>query len=353
LVKVVKTSSPSRPGGSGSPETGFDDLREEVIVGDVKAIARLAFAGDPGADDLGETVDVERDEVERSLERGPNPVGPWLGAEHPDPQAELAGLPALLGERLGEMEREGRRRRDHIRPEVLQQQMMPRGISRRDRHDGHPDALGAVVEAEAAGEEPVAEGDVQQVATARAGGRQRARHDFAPDVEVPGAIRGDGRLALGAGGRVDAGDLSTGHRQEAEGILLAKIRLANEWQTGQIRERADRGGAQPLAVKRDVLGGPAERCLKALELQALADRTRHGLGLGIPDQSGPTGAAGPPCAGAARGTAGPRFGGSEARWLRAGSGGRDGRGRRGLGHSRSRRAGVPAPPHSRPRRAAG
>jgi hypothetical protein len=82
-----------------------------------------------------------------------------------------------------------------------------------------------------------------------------------------------------------------GTARRPKGVLLAKIRLANEWQTGQIRERADRGGAQPLAVKRDVLRGPAERCLKALELQALADRPWHGFGLGIPDQFDLTGVA--------------------------------------------------------------
>src|SRR6266478_3772040 len=33
---------------------GIDDLRKEVIVGDMKTLARLAFAGDTGPDDLGE-----------------------------------------------------------------------------------------------------------------------------------------------------------------------------------------------------------------------------------------------------------------------------------------------------------
>src|SRR5438132_898042 len=44
-----------------------------MIVGDMKPVARLALAGDAGTDDLGETVDVESDEVERPLERGPIP----------------------------------------------------------------------------------------------------------------------------------------------------------------------------------------------------------------------------------------------------------------------------------------
>ena len=55
LVSVVSTSSPSRPGGSGAPVAGIDDLGQEVVVADVQAGAGLAFAGHPGADDLAES----------------------------------------------------------------------------------------------------------------------------------------------------------------------------------------------------------------------------------------------------------------------------------------------------------
>jgi hypothetical protein len=53
---------------------------------------------------------------------------------------------------------------------VLQQQMMARGVAGRDRHHRHADALAAVVEAEPAGEEPVAEGDWSRSPRPRAGG---------------------------------------------------------------------------------------------------------------------------------------------------------------------------------------
>src|SRR6266850_4125372 len=164
--------------------------------------------------------------------------------------------------------------------------MMARGVPGGDGHDGHADSLGAVVKAEPAGEEAVAEGDVQQVAAARARSRQRARHDLAPDVEIAGGVRRDGRLALGAGGGVDPRDLASGDGQEAERVLVAEVGLANEREAGEIREPADRGGAQPLAMERNARDGPAERLLDPLELQALAGRPRHGLGLAVPDQLG-------------------------------------------------------------------
>src|SRR6266852_5811814 len=250
--------------------------------------------------------------------------------------------------------------------------MVACGVARGHRYDGHADSLGAVVEAEPTREEAVTEGDVQQVAAACAGGRQGARHDLAPDVEVPGGIGGDGRLAFGAGGGVDSGDLSAGHRQEAERILVPEVRLADEREAREVRERDDRGGAQTLSVKRNVLDGPAERILEALELQALADRPRHGLRLGIPDQLDhssaartadsrvtpptaptPTVAAVPRCAEAAPGTAGRPSCDAGAPALRAGSGGPDGRGWRGPARSRTRREAVPALRDPRRRRAAG
>src|SRR5437899_12846755 len=178
--------------------------------------------------------------------------------------------------------------------------MVPRGVPRGDRHDGHPDSLGTVVEAESAREEPVAEGDVQQVAAAGARGDQRAGHDFAPDVEVSGAIRGDRRLALGAGRGVDPRDLSTGHRQEAERVLLAKIRLADERQARQIRERTDRRGAQPPPVKRNVLDGPAVPDSEPLELASRYGAPRASPRLRGPEHHALSGTADPPPAAALR-----------------------------------------------------
>src|SRR5207249_9102993 len=128
---------------------------------------------------------------------------------------------------------------------------MARGIARRDRHDRHPDALGAVVEAEAAGEEPVAEGDLQEVAAARAGRSHHARHDLTPGLEVARRVPDDGGLALGAGGGVQACDLAELHGEEADRVVVAQIGLPDERQARQVVEPPNLDAAEPLTVEGD------------------------------------------------------------------------------------------------------
>src|SRR6266487_6852440 len=61
---------------------GVDNLREEVVFVDVQPALRLdAFAGDAGADDLREPVDVERLQAEQRLDLDAHRLGPWLGTE--------------------------------------------------------------------------------------------------------------------------------------------------------------------------------------------------------------------------------------------------------------------------------
>src|SRR6266849_3323489 len=220
-----------------------------------------------------------------------SPARAWHSPATPGPmiserQSELTGLAPLLGQGLGEVEREGRRRGNRVRPEILQQEMVARGVPGGDRYHGHADALGAVVEAEPAREEPVAEGDVEQVAAVRARGRHHARHHLTPDVEVAGGVGDDRGLALGPGGGVDPSELGARNRQEAERVLLAQIRLPDERKGGEVREPLEPGSAQPVPVKRHARDGPADRLLEPLELQALARPARHRLGLAVPDQPG-------------------------------------------------------------------
>ena len=67
-----------------------------------------------------------------------------------------------------------------------------------------PSALGAVVRAEAAGEEAVAVGDVDHVAGPPAGGADRARDQVGPGVDVVRRVADDGRLAGRARRGMDA-----------------------------------------------------------------------------------------------------------------------------------------------------
>jgi hypothetical protein len=72
------------------------------------------------------------------------------------------------------------------------------------RHDHRAQALGAVVEAEAAGEEAERRGDLDDVVARDAGRRVAARHHLAPLLDVGGRVRIQDRIAGGAARHVHA-----------------------------------------------------------------------------------------------------------------------------------------------------
>ena len=171
--------------------------------------------------------------------------------------------------------------------------MVARGVAGGHGHDRHADPLGAVVKAEAAGEEAVAEGHVEHLAGACAGRDHHARHHFAPHGEIAGRVADHGRLALGARRGVDAGQLAVRDREQAEGIVLAEIALPRERQApsgprgrGPRRRpgaRGETGRARP----------PTPRSSRSRSaLQRGARGRRLGLGLGVPDHARRSGAPG-------------------------------------------------------------
>ena len=300
---------PHRAGGR------VDDLGQEMIVGHVQTLARLALAGHAGTDDLGQSVDVVRRRPERALEGAPQPLGPRLGAIEAVTQTEGARITALRRKRLGDVQRERGCGAEPGGPQVLQQQDLARGVAGRRGDDAEADALGAVVEAQAAGEQAVAERVLQRVARAGAGAHEHARHHLAPDVQVARRVAHDGRLALRARRGVQPRELARRDGEQPERIVLPQIALARERQRGEIGEPAQSAAAQPLRVEGHALGGPGERDAQPLPLQRLARRSWHALGGGIPDHRRGFSRAG--AAGA--GTADRRRGGDARRPLRAGS----------------------------------
>ncbi len=227
-----------------------------MVVADVQAVPGLALAGHAGPDDLAEPIDVVGPAAERALDGRPQRVAPRLGAEHPVLHAERLGIAALLDQALGNVQHERRRAAQPGRPEVLQQQVLARGVPRGDRHHRHADALGAVVKPQAAGEQAVAVGHVQHVAGAGAGRDHDPGHHLAPHVEVAGRVADDGRLALRARGGVHAGQLAGGHGTEAEGIVLAQVALAHEGQVGELGQAIEPHVPQAAPVERHPVDRP-------------------------------------------------------------------------------------------------
>jgi len=121
-------------------------------------------------------------------------------------------------------------------------------VAARHRDDGRPDAARALVRAQAAGEQPVAVGDLHDVVRARARGGERARHQFRPDVDVALRVAGDDRLPGRPGRALYAHDLGKRRGEQPVGILVAQVGLFGEGQEFQVLDAPDVLGLDPLRV---------------------------------------------------------------------------------------------------------
>ena len=179
---------------------------------------------------------------------------------------------------VGDGEKIGRRRRNDVGREIGDELDLPLGEATARRDDGAAEGFGAVVEAEAAGEEPVAICVVELVARPAAGGTDRAGHDPRPDGEIAFAVADDRRPAGRAARGMNAGDLRRRHGEHSEGIVRRRSSLVVK-ESGDIGERFQIVRSDPRRVEgRPVVGdaliGPPERALQPFELQGteLVDR---------------------------------------------------------------------------------
>ena len=140
-----------------------DHLEQEMILPAVQAVLRhVAFGGHARPDDLGQAVEIDRLDARAALrDRGASRRSTARRRRCRAAAAACGCRRPSFGD-LGDVERVGRRRAEHVRAEVLQQRHLPLGHAAGDRHDGAAEPLGAVVHAEPAGEQAVAIGVVQR-----------------------------------------------------------------------------------------------------------------------------------------------------------------------------------------------
>ena len=188
----------------------------------------------PGPGELREPVVVRGPDRQPALDLGAHLLAAVLGAEHAQPQAQLLERHAAPLEHLADVERVGRRGDEDGRPEVLHVLDLAGGVAGADGQHGHAGALQPVVQAEAAGEHAVAEGDLGDVAVVGAGGDGEPAHELGPRVEVGLRVAADHRLAGGPGRGVDLDDLAHGHGEQAVGVVVAEVRLLGERQAGEV-----------------------------------------------------------------------------------------------------------------------
>ena len=146
----------------------------------------------------------------------PHGIGPGLGAEDAGPQGKCAEIDADFRRAVEDVQEVARRATDGGDAEVLHDHDLPVGVAAGGRNHGRPQPLAAVMEPQAAGEQPVAVGVLQDVAFVQAEGNQGPLNDFGPDVDVVAVVGDDDRLAGRAAGGVQADDLVHGTGEEAE-----------------------------------------------------------------------------------------------------------------------------------------
>ncbi len=234
-----------------------------MILVDVRAVPTFeAFRGHARPHHLGEAVDVDGPQLERALDRLAQPLGPRLGAEDAGTEAEARGL----GDVVGDRECVARSAAEDLGAEVLEQLRLARRVAARRRDDRAAEPLRPVVDAETAGEQAVAVGDVDDGARPPSGRGQRAGATVRPRREVGSRVRDDRRLPTGARRGVDPDALLERHLQEPKWIGVPELRLDAE---GQLR--------QPLELD-------AEPLPQALALEPFELRPRQRLDVGFEDR---------------------------------------------------------------------
>ena len=163
---------------------GIHDLRIEVIFEDVQALMMAAFAANARADDLGKSVDIECLDIACALNMPAHGVRPRLCAEDTGAQRQLSQVHAEVGGAIDEVQKIGwctAHRRD---AKVLHQHDLPVGVAAGCGDDRRAQCLSAIVRAEAAGEEAVPIGDLNNVSAMQPASGQTADEHRSPYVDV-------------------------------------------------------------------------------------------------------------------------------------------------------------------------
>ena len=180
---------------------------------------------------------------------GPPPhlLGPGLGAEEADPQLDRVEADLHLADDVVDIEREGGRAGDDRAAEILQEQDLLLRVAAGDRDDRGAHPLGAVVSAQAAGEQAVAVGVLDHVLVRRPGAGEGARHDLGPEVDVVAVIGDDGGLSGRARGSMDADDVVERLGEQAVGIIVAEVGFLRKGKFYDVLDALDVGRLHAIA----------------------------------------------------------------------------------------------------------
>ncbi len=219
-------------------------------------------------------------------------AGPRLGTEQARAQAVAAAR-----QRLAEAQRVGRRAGQDVGAQVAHQRDLPRGHAAGDRHHGGAELDRALVDAEAAGEQPVTVGVVHHAAGGGAGAAERPGAHPRPQPQVGAGVGDQGGAAAGTAGAVHGDHLGHGHGHHAERVGVPQVLLLVVGSRGRSATDSPPPPVTPACRSRAACGPPAasSRFTRARS-RSSCSRARSDAGmvsasgsnmvwLGVPEQS--------------------------------------------------------------------
>jgi len=127
---------------------------------------------------------------------------------------------------------------------------------------------------EAAREEAVAVGVVDDVVLREPRHDEAAGHELGPGVDIALRVTHDGRAARGSRGGVDANHARHGHGEEAVGVVVPQVLLGREGKPPQVVQGLDvvgfdAGIIEAALVEPDGVVDALDHLLKPFDLQRL------------------------------------------------------------------------------------
>jgi hypothetical protein len=262
----------------------IDGLDDEVVLVDVQAVLLQALGGHAGADHLRQAVDVQRLDRQDVLDRGAQLLRPRLGTEHA--HLERRQVDARLGRRLTQPQRVRGRAGQHVGLQVGDHAYLPFGHPARHRDHGGAQGDRALVNAQAAGEQPVPIGVVHDASGGRARAGQRPRAHRRPQVQVGLGVGDERGPALRPRGSVHRHDpvLRDGEHPQRVGVpevLLGGERQFVQLGEGDVGATLDARRAQPVRLDTPGEHQPVDEPPQPMALQRRPLVTGHRLGLRI------------------------------------------------------------------------
>ena len=201
-------------------------------------------------------------DAEQIFDAAAHLLGPWLGAEHAVFQRNLRKRNPRITQRLTEKQRIRGGAAEHRRMKIPEDLKLAFGVAGRGRNHRSADFSRAVMQAESAGKQPIAIGDVHKIAGISARCRQGTGGALRPHVEVVLGISNHRLFPGGPGGGVNPYHFIHRRRKKAIGIVVAQVLLISKGQLGQVIDaadviRPDSHLVKLFVIKRDVLINPS------------------------------------------------------------------------------------------------